>query len=149
MSGKFRRVSDDFWVAPQMTTGDIADAAAMGVKLIINNRPDGEAPDQPASPEVEAAARAAGLGYAHIPIGAAGITPDKIAAFEKIMADHEHGPALAFCASGMRSLLVRAYALAHAGKPVAMIISQAAAAGYNIAAYEPALTIALDAGKAP
>ncbi|EEK09667.1 hypothetical protein STRSA0001_1019 [Streptococcus salivarius SK126] len=31
--------------------------AAQGFKTIINNRPDGEAPDQPTSAEIEAAAK--------------------------------------------------------------------------------------------
>lgn len=64
----FRRVTDQLSVAPQISTADLAQAAAQGFKLVINNRPDGEDPSQPSSAEIEAAAKAAGLAYVHIPV---------------------------------------------------------------------------------
>ena len=64
----FRRVNDRISVAPQIALADIDEAAREGFRLIINNRPDGEAPDQPPSREFEAAAAQAGLAYAHIPV---------------------------------------------------------------------------------
>ena len=36
----FRRVTDSFSVSPQISPADVAQAAAEGVTLIINNRPD-------------------------------------------------------------------------------------------------------------
>ena len=54
-----RKVTDDFSVAPQLQPGDMADAAAQGFVLVINNRPDDEVPGQPGNAEMEAAARAA------------------------------------------------------------------------------------------
>src|SRR3989442_13681626 len=64
----FRHVTDDFAVSPQITPDEVALAAAQGFTLIINNRPDGEAPDQPTSAQISSAAGTAGLGYAHIPV---------------------------------------------------------------------------------
>ena len=49
-----RQVTEDFAVAPQIAPDDIAEAAKMGFVLVINNRPDGEAPDQPDSAEMAA-----------------------------------------------------------------------------------------------
>ena len=63
----------------QLTVGDMDEAAAQGIRLIVNNRPDGEEPGQPARAEIEAAARAAGLDYRHIPI-AGGFPPERIEA---------------------------------------------------------------------
>ena len=57
----FRRVHDRLSVSPQISAADIAQAKAQGFTTIINNRPDDEAPDQPSSAEIEAAAKAAGL----------------------------------------------------------------------------------------
>jgi len=57
----FRRVTDQVSVSPQIAVGDVAQAAAQGFVLIINNRPDGEDPAQPQGAEIAAAARAAGL----------------------------------------------------------------------------------------
>jgi len=65
---KFTRVTDQISVAPQVALSDMAVAAAEGFTLVINNRPDGEDMSQPSSAEMEAAARAAGLAYAHIPV---------------------------------------------------------------------------------
>ena len=53
----FRQVTDDFWASPQITLADVADAKALGVALIVNNRPEGEAPDQVPGAVIEAAAQ--------------------------------------------------------------------------------------------
>src|SRR5690606_11148109 len=63
MSGKFKPLAEGFWVAPQIEPGDIAAAKALGVRVIINNRPDGEEPGQPDGAAIEQAAKAAGLAY--------------------------------------------------------------------------------------
>ena len=55
----FRKLSDSMWASPQISTAQIAEARDAGVTLVINNRPDGEAPDEPQGPEIEAAAKAA------------------------------------------------------------------------------------------
>ena len=99
----FRRVTDDFATAPQISVADVAEAARQGFRTIINNRPDGEAPDQPTSAEMEAAARAAGLDYVHIPISG-GPTPAQVEAERQVVAAAE-GPILAFCRSGTRSIV--------------------------------------------
>ena len=39
----FRRVTDSFWVSPQISVSEVAEAKAQGFGLIINNRPDGAA----------------------------------------------------------------------------------------------------------
>ena len=41
---QFRRVTDQLSVAPQISLGDVDEAARQGFRLIINNRPDGEEP---------------------------------------------------------------------------------------------------------
>ena len=70
-----RQVTEDFAVAPQLQTSEMAEAASRGFRLVINNRPDGEAPGQPSSAEMEAAARGAGLDYVHIPfVGRPGLS---------------------------------------------------------------------------
>ena len=58
---EFRKLSDSFYASPQVTPQEISEAAAMGIALVVNNRPDDEAPGQPASADIEAATRAAAL----------------------------------------------------------------------------------------
>lgn len=100
---QFRRVTDEISVSPQIAPSDLAEAAAQGFKLVINNRPDGEEPGQPTSAEMEAAAKAAGLEYVHIPVRGAP-TPDQVEANHRAF-ESAGGPVLAFCRSGTRSIV--------------------------------------------
>ncbi len=125
-----KRINDHISVSGQISPEDIATLKAEGFTTIINNRPDGEAPDQPAAAEVEAAARAAGLAYHHIPLGRDGVTAEMV---EKTKAALEasEGPVFAFCRSGTRSTTL--WALSQAGEMDAgEIIGQAAHAGYDM-----------------
>lgn len=93
----------DVSVSPQLEPQALPDVAAAGFKSVINNRPDGEGgPSQPTSAEMEAAARAAGLDYAHLPVQPAVQTPEEIARFAELLATLPK-PILAFCRSGARS----------------------------------------------
>lgn len=132
MTGPFIELADQFWVSPQITPDDVATAEARGITLIINNRPDGEEAGQPSGADIEAAARAAGLNYIEIPIKGMGIDPGHLDAFDKAIAENDGG-VLAFCRSGTRSTVLRAFARARAGDDVDQIIDEAANAGYNIA----------------
>ena len=99
----FRRVTDEFTTAPQISIADVDEAAAQGFRTIINNRPDGEAEGQPASGEIEAAAKARGLAYFHIPV-VGGPTAEQVALTQQIIAEADK-PVLAFCRSGTRSIV--------------------------------------------
>jgi uncharacterized protein (TIGR01244 family) len=124
-----RRLDETTFVfVRQLAVGDVDEAAAQGIRLIVNNRPDGEEPGQPPSAEIEAAARAAGLDYLHLPI-AGGFPPERIEAMARAL---ERGPLLAFCRSGTRSTFLWALARASSGVPVEESIAAAAAAGYDL-----------------
>ncbi len=127
---KFRRVTEDFWVAPQLAEEDFARIAALGIRTVINNRPDGEAPDQLPSAEAEAAARAAGLRYLSVPVPSGGVFPDQVAAMAEALATSE-GPWLAYCRSGTRSCRLWAFVAARDRHPVE-ILEAAARAGYDL-----------------
>lgn len=127
----FRQVTDQFSVAPQIELDDIPRAAQAGFKLLINNRPDGEQPGQPTSAEVEAAAKAAGLAYAHIPV-AGGPTPEAVHAEMALVAEAT-GPILAFCRSGTRSIMTWSIGQALSGeRSRAELIALGAKAGYDL-----------------
>ena len=128
---QFRQVTDAFQVSPQITPDEARAAAAAGVKLIINNRPDGEAPDQPPSAAIEAAARAGGADYLHIPVTGRP-TPQQAAAQAAAVAG-AGGPVLAFCRSGTRSITAWALGEAAKGRDRGELGRLAAAAGYDLA----------------
>jgi uncharacterized protein (TIGR01244 family) len=138
MAGKFKELSEGFWVSPQITEGDVTEAAALGVKLIINNRPDGEEPGQPSGASIEKAARAAGIDYMSIPFRGGAMTDEQIEKFAAAVANAK-GPILGYCRSGTRSTAIRALALAKAGRNIADIIDEAADAGYDISGLRPRL----------
>jgi uncharacterized protein (TIGR01244 family) len=114
----------------QLQAADIAAAAERGVTMIVNNRPDGEEPGQPAAADIEAAARAAGLDYVHIPVSAE-FSGDKVAAMGAALAEAE-GLALLFCRSGTRSAYLWALARAREGALPEALLGNAARAGYNL-----------------
>ncbi len=136
----FRQLSDTVLASPQIMPYDLGVAASMGVTLVINNRPDGEAPDQPAGADIEQAARAAGLDYLAIPIGQAGFALPQVQAMQHALAAAD-GKVLAFCRSGTRSafLWALAQAQAQAGGSPQTIAEAASAAGYDISPIAPML----------
>ena len=98
-----RPVSSDVSVAGQLGPEAMAEAAAAGFRSVVNNRPDFEGgPTQPTSASVEAAARAAGLEYAWLPVAPSVQTDDEIARFTELLATLPK-PILAFCRTGTRS----------------------------------------------
>lgn len=128
----FRTVTDSFLASPQISIADVAEAAGQGVKLIINNRPDEEDPNQPSGGAIAAAARDAGLDYVAIPVTHAGFSIPQVEAMRSAL-DANDGKTLAFCRSGTRSTLLWALAEAHDGRDPETIANEAAGAGYDVA----------------
>ena len=126
----FHQLVPGVLVSGQIQPDDLAGAADLGVRRVINNRPDDEEPGQPASAEIEAAARAAGLDYVHAP--ARGL-PDAavVAAVEAALEDG--APVLLFCKSGMRSAAAWALASSRSGALSRdEILIAASGAGYSL-----------------
>ena len=132
----FRRLNENVMVSPQLARGDIAVAAAQGVAMIVNNRPDGEDPDAPQGDEIAAAAAAAGLNYVAIPIGHSGFSEPQVDAMIAALEQAE-GPILAYCRSGTRSTLLWALAAAKQGEEPDAIARTAAQAGYDVSPIRP------------
>ena len=127
----FRKINEGVLASPQIDLGDLAEAAALGVALVINNRPEGESDDQASGETIEAAARAAGMDYVAIPVTHAGFSEWQVKAMAEALAGAK-GPVLAYCRSGTRSTLLWALAEASRGADPEALAAQAAAAGYDI-----------------
>jgi uncharacterized protein (TIGR01244 family) len=127
----FRRVTDQLSVSPQISVADVDHAARAGFRTIINNRPDGEDPSQPAGHAIEAAARAAGLAYFHIPVRGMP-SPEQIETTGQVL-DQAPGPILAFCRSGNRSIVAWSLCQAASGaKSRQELIGLGRQAGYDL-----------------
>ncbi len=103
MSLPVQRLTAAVSVASQLGPEAMREAAAAGFRSVVNNRPDFEGgPSQPTSAAVGAAARAAGLEYAYLPVAGGYQSPEEIARFAELMQTLP-APILAFCRSGARS----------------------------------------------
>ena len=120
----------DLSVMPQPSEADIAELARRGFKSIIGNRPDGEAPDQPAWAAIALAARSHGMEARHIPVVASKIGDDDVAAFARALRDLPT-PIAAFCRSGTRAAILWAGA-SEDSQSVDERIRVAASQGYDL-----------------
>jgi uncharacterized protein (TIGR01244 family) len=134
----FIPLTDAIFVAPQITTEAVAAARQLGVTLIINNRPEDESHDQTPGPEIEAAARAAGISYVAIPVGHGGFSQPQVDAMVEAL-DSAVGKILAYCRSGTRSTLLWALAEAKTGADPEVLSDIAARAGYDLSPIRPLL----------
>ncbi|HTG78781.1 MAG TPA: TIGR01244 family sulfur transferase [Sphingomicrobium sp.] len=126
-----RQLDDKTLVNGQISPEDIDGLKALGVTLIVNNRPDGEDVGQPESDDIEAAAKAAGIDYRHVPI-ARGLGPSDIEAMRDAMHAAGEGKLFAFCRSGNRSTLAWAVARSEDGVPTEELHRQANQAGFDL-----------------
>ena len=127
---ELKRINEHVSVSPQISPDDVAAIKAAGFVAIVNNRPDGESPNQPDSAVIEKAAHDAGLAYHYIPLGREGVTPEMVEETKSVL-EGSAGPVFCYCRSGTRSTTL--WALSQAGKqPATEIISAAANAGYDM-----------------
>lgn len=105
-----RQLGDRTLVSGQIAPEEVARLTDHGVTMLVNNRPDGEEPDQPRASDIEAAAEQAGIAYRFVPI-IRGIGPADVEAMREALRETGDGKLLAFCRSGTRSAY--AVALAH------------------------------------
>lgn len=141
----FTAIDSHFFAAPQIELDDVARAKEMGIGFIVNNRPDGEEPSAPQSADMEAAAAAAGLGYAYIPVTHSGFSVSQLGALEQVLSATDT-PVLGYCRSGTRSTLLWALTKARMGNDPDMLSEKAAQGGYDLSSVR-AMMDALAAGQ--
>jgi len=135
----FRKLDSTISVFGQIEPEDVAAAKAQGFTTVINNRPDNEQPGQPASAEIEAAAKAEGMDYVAIPVDHSGFNESQVKAMADAL-EKATGPVLAFCRSGTRSTYLWALARHQLGDDGEQLIAKAANAGYDLGAIRPILS---------
>jgi uncharacterized protein (TIGR01244 family) len=128
---EFRRLSESMLASPQISLADVAEAKALGVTLIVNNRPEGESEDQTPGAAIEAAAREAGMAYLAIPVTHAGFSHPQVEELAEALKRTE-GATLGYCRSGTRSTLLWALARARLGDHPEALAAAAANAGYDL-----------------
>jgi len=136
----FKPLTPSLSVAPQLSAADVAQAAKQGFRAIIDNRPDGEEPDQLSAADMRALAAGQGMGFAHVPSVTGKMSDVEVTRMSSALA-HLEGPILAYCRTGTRAATL--WALSQVGTLTAdRIIATAAGAGYDLAALRPQLETA-------
>lgn len=134
-----RKLAEGLYIAPQLTRSDAADAAALGIRSVICNRPDGEADGQPAFNQVQQWLADAGITHTvHQPVVAPAINQQDAARFQTLLNQAEK-PVLAYCRTGTRSTLLWAFHQVQNGLSVAEAVTAAEQAGVDLGSCEPRL----------
>lgn len=119
-------------VTGQIQPKDLEQIAKAGVRLVVNNRPDGEAlMGQPSTARLEEVARAKGLDFIDLPFTMNTLTPELVARFAKAVEESE-GRMLVYCRSGSRSSLLWAAAQVAGGAEVNAVLAKAQDAGIDL-----------------
>ena len=95
------QLSQRFFVTGQIKAQDLTEIAAQGFRNVINNRPDGEAPDQPKNDDLARVAAELGLNYIYVPVVSGQITRQNVDDFNRAC-DALEGKILLFCRTGAR-----------------------------------------------
>lgn len=107
-------IDEGVFAAPQIAPHEVPALARQGVAAIVCARPDGEEPGQPPFAAIEAAARAAGIETAHVPVAPSGPGPREVAAHAAALARLPR-PLVVYCRSGARAAALHRAAGARAG----------------------------------
>jgi len=140
-----RALTPTYAVSPQIAVEDLPAIKAAGYTTVIDNRPDGELPPDLHTPVMQAAAEALGLHFVANPVIGGALTMQNVTVQAEAIAAST-GPVLAYCASGNRSSVV--WALALAGQmPADDLVGIPARFGYSLDHLRPQIA-ALAAARA-
>ena len=136
-----KKLSDQFYVGPQIEIDDIEDLQISGIKSVICLRPDGEGADQPAFEALKTQATSLEIAAHDLPIVPGQISTAQIAEFAD-MVTKSPSPIFAYCRSGMRATGLWALHQAQFGQSVDDILAAAKSAGHDLTALTPRLSAA-------
>lgn len=138
----------DVAVAPQLVEADFAEIAARGFRSVVNNRPDGEVPDQLPNAEAETAAQRHGLAFRYQPVKNVNVTDDDIVATFAQLMDELPAPILFYCRTGTRcTTLWTQVSAGRLGVDAALAVARNA--GYDLEALRDTLEQRRDWSAAP
>jgi len=132
-----RELPGEVYVTGQLDEAQIQALSEQGIKSFVNNRPDMEGHEQPRADALAQIAQDAGAAYFFIPM-AGGLTPGIIEASVTAYTNAPR-PIVTFCASGMRSAAL--WAFAHVKElGVEPVMEALSGAGYNLEQIRSPLT---------
>jgi uncharacterized protein (TIGR01244 family) len=137
-----RPITPSYAVSPQIDPADLPAIKAAGYLTVIDNRPDSEIPAALHTETMRVAAEAIGLTFVANPVISGALTAQNVTA-QRAAIEAASGPVLAYCASGNRSSVV--WALALAGRmPVDDLVGLPARFGYQLDHLRPQIMALAD-----
>ncbi|HIP24109.1 MAG TPA: TIGR01244 family phosphatase [Rhodobacteraceae bacterium] len=101
---KVTELDPNYTATGQISVADVADIKAAGFNTVMCNRPDGEAPGQPAAAQIQRAVEKAGMKFFYVPMGRS-LAPNTLGDF-KAVTDSDNGKVFAYCRSGNRCTIL-------------------------------------------
>ena len=98
-------MSELITISGQITVDDVKSLANQGYKTLVNNRPDGEEPNQPLSDDIAKVAGEYGIEYRHIPFAGGMLEMHHVQDFADFY-NQSQRPLHIFCRSGNRSSII-------------------------------------------
>lgn len=129
---RFSFLSPSLAVAGAMTADDFAEAARLGFKTIINNRPDGEEAGQLTARGEAKLARQAGIDYLHVPAAKHEVLDDHVLEPFSDALETAALPILLHCRSGLRSTIMWVAVAVEDGMALDAALAAAKAAGHDL-----------------
>lgn len=129
-----KKVSDQFSVSSQLEPDAIPALQAAGIKTLICNRPDNEAPGQPAHADIERRAQAAGMRVHYLPVVHDTINNQNVDDFAALLKGATF-PVHAWCRSGLRSITLWSLAQIKAGGDPAAQVATATRLGFDFRSF--------------
>ena len=125
-----RQLDDLVSASPMLLPEDMEALARLGVATVICNRPDAEVGPAHQAAAMQAAAEAAGLSFTYNPVSMPNLTLEAVEE-QADAVDGAGGPVVAYCASGTRSAVLWAFAMAGRTETDA-ILAATASAGFPL-----------------
>lgn len=131
------QLADGYSVSPQIDLQDIQALKAQGIEVVINNRPDGEADDQPTSAQMKAAVESAGLEYVYNPVDLKALSEKEVQTQSALISSGKE--VFSFCRTGTRSSVL--WVLANQGELASFddLVDQVQGKGFDLGRCMPAM----------
>ena len=129
-----KKVSDQFSVSGQLEPDAIPALQAAGIRTLICNRPDFEAPGQPGHADIARRAQEAGMQVHYLPVVHDTIDARNVEDFAALLKSATF-PVHAWCRSGLRSITLWSLAQIRAGGDPAAQVANATRLGFDFRSF--------------
>ena len=98
------QLDSNYWVSPQITVEDVAEAKNQGFDTLVCNRPDGESGDQTPAADIARAAADQGIKFVELPMRGPNYTQEQVDSLASLLENRQK--VLGYCRTGNRSSIL-------------------------------------------